>query len=49
MDCKECLDTGEIDCEECEGPGMDDDGDECPQCGGLGNVECEFCPAGDPE
>ena len=42
-DCDVCLDTGEVDCEECGGMGCDDEGNDCDECSGSGQVPCYNC------
>lgn len=42
-DCDVCEDTQEVDCLECEGSGMTDDGEICEYCGGAGTIDCPEC------
>lgn len=43
VECSLCCDTHEVDCDECDGSGVDDDGNNCEQCEGSGTLECPEC------
>lgn len=42
-DCPECAGDGDVVCEECDGFGMNEDGDVCSECNGNGAFECVNC------
>lgn len=42
-DCTTCNDLGTVDCDYCEGSGMDEDGELCDSCEGEGQVDCQDC------
>ena len=44
-ECDYCESTEVVDCDDCDGSGMDDDGDCCDACAGVGEVECSWCGA----
>lgn len=45
--CEDCNGTEELECDECEGSGVDSEGEnECASCGGDGNTVCFQCSDG---
>lgn len=41
--CRGCGGEGTLECDTCEGAGVDDDGETCDECTGIGHEECEQC------
>ncbi len=41
--CPECDGSGEVDCMDCEGSGIGEDGEVCDACFGDGSEDCPNC------